>query len=496
MTGPCRPGEAFADHYSLLIVDDTDTYYPDGQVKEEDFEYAAFLGSKMHAAGVTCLDCHDPHSGHLRAAGNSLCLTCHNGGNPKAPVIQPELHSHHGTGSAGDLCVNCHMPTTVYMQRHPRRDHGFTIPDPLLTEKIGVPNACTRCHTGQKPEWAEAAVETWYGSKMDRPTRQRALTIAAARSGEARASAPLEAILRSDSIGYWRAVAAGLLGGAIGQPGVQSALKSALRDADPLVRAIAARSLGLAADAASAPGDNQENAAESQAALTAAMGDSVRSVRIEAAWALRNEVDLAGGAGSDLKAFLDFNQDQPTGAYRMGRFDLDRRDLPAATGEFERAVQWDPLSPPLRSALAVAYSLENRPADAAAQLREACRRAPRDAELHFQLGLALNETGDRAGADTALEEATRLDPAHAEAWYNLGLARSQEKNWSDALSALRHAETLQPGSARVAYALAVTFYQSGDRAQALVFGREALRRDPTMAEARQLLEALGAGVSP
>ena len=34
------------------------------------------------------------------------------------------------------------MPVTTYMQRHPRHDHGFTIPDPLLTKQFGTPNAC------------------------------------------------------------------------------------------------------------------------------------------------------------------------------------------------------------------------------------------------------------------------------------------------------------------------------------------------------------------
>ena len=46
------------------------------------------------------------------------------------------------------------MPVTVYMQRHPRRDHGFTIPDPLLTKELNIPNACNRCHANQTTDWA------------------------------------------------------------------------------------------------------------------------------------------------------------------------------------------------------------------------------------------------------------------------------------------------------------------------------------------------------
>ena len=69
-------------------------------------------------------------------------MRCHIGGYPKAPVIDPAEHKH----QCDSDCIGCHMPVTVYMQRHPRRDHGFTIPDPLLTKELNIPNACNRCH--------------------------------------------------------------------------------------------------------------------------------------------------------------------------------------------------------------------------------------------------------------------------------------------------------------------------------------------------------------
>ncbi|MGB5473819.1 MAG: cytochrome c3 family protein [Gammaproteobacteria bacterium] len=31
----------------------------------------------MDHAGVTCSDCHDPHSNALRSPGNGVCLQCH-----------------------------------------------------------------------------------------------------------------------------------------------------------------------------------------------------------------------------------------------------------------------------------------------------------------------------------------------------------------------------------------------------------------------------------
>ena len=52
-------------------------YYADGQIKEEVYVYGSFLQSKMYAAGVNCLDCHDKHTMKLKIEGNGLCLQCH-----------------------------------------------------------------------------------------------------------------------------------------------------------------------------------------------------------------------------------------------------------------------------------------------------------------------------------------------------------------------------------------------------------------------------------
>ena len=69
------------------------------------------------------------------------------------------------------------MPTTTYMQRHPRRDHGFLIPDPRLNESVGAPNACNRCHQDRSVEWAIQEVESRPGWKGNAARRQLALKI-------------------------------------------------------------------------------------------------------------------------------------------------------------------------------------------------------------------------------------------------------------------------------------------------------------------------------
>ncbi len=56
LTGKFRPGEDFDDHYRLILPDLTDTFYPDGQVRDENFNMASFVGSKMRVCPLTSGD--------------------------------------------------------------------------------------------------------------------------------------------------------------------------------------------------------------------------------------------------------------------------------------------------------------------------------------------------------------------------------------------------------------------------------------------------------
>ncbi|MDN5939667.1 MAG: hypothetical protein L0H83_13535, partial [Salinisphaera sp.] len=133
-------------------------YFADGQVKDEVYVYGSFLQSKMYAAGVTCSDCHNPHTGKLRLPGNATCTQCH------APnVYDVRKHHHHPAGTPGTQCVNCHMPMRTFMVIQPRHDHSLRIPRPDLSAALGTPNACTGCHQDKSNAWAATAVERWYG---------------------------------------------------------------------------------------------------------------------------------------------------------------------------------------------------------------------------------------------------------------------------------------------------------------------------------------------
>ena len=264
LTGDFKPGDRFSDNFDLTVVDHTERYYADGQVRDEDYEYGSFLGSKMHQRGVICLDCHNPHSAKTILPGNFLCLRCHSGNDTNAPAINPVTHSRHKVfgydtngvlintdlmsykpkeiAETGGECVNCHMPQTTYMQRHRRHDHGFTIPDPLLTKKFNIPNACNRCHQDKGTDWALEYCDQWYGVKMNRPTRTRAEWIARAQQGDPAAREGLLESLSREESPYWRAALLGLLGPWASQPEITAVM---LRDIQELTYQEIADRLGL-----------------------------------------------------------------------------------------------------------------------------------------------------------------------------------------------------------------------------------------------------------
>lgn len=88
-----------------------------GAMKEEVFESASFLMSKMQRAGVRCSHCHEPHSGKLRAQGNAVCAQCH-----RSEVF--DVVAHRGQ----QQCVDCHMPKVTFLGVDERRDHAFLVP--------------------------------------------------------------------------------------------------------------------------------------------------------------------------------------------------------------------------------------------------------------------------------------------------------------------------------------------------------------------------------
>ena len=109
--------------------------------------------SRMAQAGVTCSDCHEPHTAKLQ---NNRQCALHEVPHPRS-IRHPGASPSQAT-STGAACVECHMPARTYMQIDARRDHSLRVPRPDLTLAMGTPNACTGCHTNRPAAWAATTV--------------------------------------------------------------------------------------------------------------------------------------------------------------------------------------------------------------------------------------------------------------------------------------------------------------------------------------------------
>ncbi|MGH7959007.1 MAG: tetratricopeptide repeat protein [Opitutaceae bacterium] len=479
LAGELRPGVAYHDYYRLTLPTEAAVFYPDGQVRDEDFNYTSLLTSRMGGkAGVTCLDCHDPHSGRtkLPVENNLLCLQCH-GPSPRnnAPIIDPIAHSHHAASNKGSQCVSCHMPTTPYMQRDPRHDHGFLKPDPLLTKELGIPNACNRCHTDQSVDWAITHTDQWYGAKMDSRQRARTRVVAAAQAGAPDAAEKLLATIASEDIPAWRATLLLLTRNyASTHSRVVEAARAAVRDPDPMVRSAAAQVLS------SAPGET--------ATLRPLLEDPVRLVRLDAAWPLSPELAAGSAARKELDAYLAVSADQPAGQMRIGQDMFNRGRGAEAEAALRKAATWDPNSPGIQDALGIVLNELGKPAEAAAALWRAAQLNPADANSAFNAALAFAGARKLPDAEFALRETVRRNPRHDRGWYNLGLLLAQTSRVPEAAEALQRAEQLAPKVADYPYARATILWQQGDRAGALAAARRTLEIDPSHSAARGLLQ--------
>jgi predicted CXXCH cytochrome family protein len=387
-------------------------YFPDGQLRDEVFEYGSFLQSKMSRAGVTCTNCHEPHSLALRAPGNRLCGGCH------APsVYDRREHHHHAKGSAGASCVACHMPERTYMLVDPRRDHSLRIPRPDLSVSLGTPNACATCHRDRSNGQLAEVVARWRGTGRP-PDVHYGELFQRARSGDPRVATSIGRLVAGDAPVMVRATAASLLG-AFGESADAASVAAALADRAPLVR------LGALRAATAFPWPVR------WPMVQPLLGDPVRAVRLEAArLAMDAPPSVVGAGGGGLARALDellettaLNGDRADARELRARILQSRGHDDEALREYQEAMRLDPFYWPAYANAADLRRVRGEEGAALATLDEGLRRVPDSAPLHYARALALIRQGRPALALTALETAARLDPSDPRIAAALELAR-------------------------------------------------------------------------
>ncbi len=410
-------------------------YHPDGQQLAEVYTYGSFLQSKMYARGVTCSDCHDPHTERLRADGNAVCARCH------APATyETPGHLLHAAGSAGAKCVACHMPTTTYMLIDPRHDHSLRIPRPDLTIRYAVPNACASCHADRGAAWAADVIEKAHG-----PTRKGFQTfvgaITTARAGAPGALDALTALVRDQATpAIVRATALHELPRFAGAA-MLATISGAVADGDPLVRLAALDALAAVPPPLRAP--LAESAAD----------DRVKGVRVEAGRMLAGAPPATLSparraaretAMAEYVASETATAERPESHANLGTFYAEQGDAERAEAEYRAAIRRETDFVPAYANLADLFRARGRDADAAAVLEQGLAAVPDDPTL-----------------------------LHA-----LGLTRVREHRLSDALPLLARASAARPDDARFAYVYGVALHDAGRGAEALRTMRAALERSP------------------
>jgi tetratricopeptide (TPR) repeat protein/nitrate/TMAO reductase-like tetraheme cytochrome c subunit len=431
------PGDEFEDHYELMLASVPGIYHPDGQVIGENYVYGSLTMSKMGHAGVTCMDCHDPHTnGHiLPFENNALCMRCHGSGLNDAPKINPTAHSHHPAESTGNRCVECHMPVTYFMGRDGRRDHSFSHPDPQLTIEMGVPNACTQCHNTQSNEWAKRYNDEWYGPDMNADRRAKAALMRDLFAGISGTDARLRAAIDSEKNRFWKSTFVSML--QYTPPSQESfqILVDATSDPDPMVRSAALRTVGL-----------DSLAPETAQAL---MSDPSRSVRISAAISNGTMRTHSDEHEIEFRNYLEQTSDSPTGSLRLSAYWQSRGDMEKAAMLARRAPQFESLNPEVWRVAAVALHGMGLSAEAVDFLEKARSLDPGNPSILFNLGLIHYEMGDSNAALTYLNAAVEADPLFESAWYNLILLYWQLEERETAQTKLQAALAALPQSQRL-----------------------------------------------
>jgi tetratricopeptide (TPR) repeat protein len=469
-------GKPPLDTHRLALLDDN-LYWNDGQMRDEVYNWGPFAQSKMHAQGVTCSDCHDPHSLKLRAPGSTVCAQCHQPAKFDSPG-----HTHHAAGTPGAACAACHMPTTTYMVVDPRHDHSMRIPRPDLSVTLGVPNACNSCHTKQTAQWAADAIVQWSG-KVAVGYQQFATALRAESTGAPGARGALlgivddkaqPAIVRATAIarlGRWMA------------PSTLPAVVRGLNDPDALVRLAAVEALA------------NTDPATRQRYLPRMLGDSVRAVRIEVARALAGpaEAGLAtedrarfDGALAELVAAQNYNADRPEGRAGLGNLYAARGNAEAAIAEYRKALELDPAFVPAYANLAEQYRARGLESEAEKVLRAGVAKLPNAGALHHALALVLVRQKRYADALKELAEAARLDPGNARYAYVQAVALNDMGRPQQALKVLEAALKRQPYDRDLLSGLAFYTARLGSHDAALGYVKQLRELDPENPEYAQL----------
>jgi tetratricopeptide (TPR) repeat protein len=416
LTDQYHHGESLLQSHLPSTINTTN-YFIDGQIKEEDYEYGSFLQSKMYAMGVNCIHCHEPHTMQLKAIGNAVCSSCH------APeTFDVPQHTHHQLNSPGSMCANCHMPITNYMVIDQRRDHSIRIPRPDLSQSLGTPNACNKCHANQTISWATNHFKDWYGNKLPAVETYGELLNTVSKENEQSKNALNEllsgsypSIIKSSALHEYNQILT---------PRTIELTKNFLQSPDPFLRVNA---LHMA-----------ENFTTEMllSSVPPLLNDAVVNVRTEAMNALspvyaQLDANLKHRFDAVMQEYLSiqrFISDRPEGYLNQGIIFTATGRMSEAEEIYLLGLKRFPSFVQFYANLADLYRGVNQETKAREFLDKGLQIQPKNASLHYALGLWLIRHNDKEKALSELEKAMQLDPANPSFTYGYAIGVQSVQN--------------------------------------------------------------------
>lgn len=465
----------------LTTLLEENLYFADGQNRGEVYEYRSYLQSKMYHKGVTCSDCHDPHSLTLRGTGNSVCALCHS-----VDRFDTPKHHFHKAGSPGATCAGCHMPERTYMVIDKRRGHSIRIPRPDLSRRLGSPNACNLCHEDRTNEWAEEAIARWYGpNRNSGPHYGDAIYLG--REGYPQAESGLAALATmKDAPGIVRATALSLLGRYVSDKSAY-AIQLGLGDSDAIVR------VGAVRGARSLPEEKQREI------IFPLLNDPIRAVRMEAVEALTSipieamdatRRSMIDRVAEEYRRSRLAAAEQPASHVDIGNLERGLNRMDAAESAYRMAIRLNGRYAPAYTNLADLYRVRGNDPAAEGVLREGLAKVEDDADLNHALGLLQIRAGQLEASVSTLAKAVALDPDNAHYNYVYAVALDSFNQTDRAIEVLRMASSRRPRERELLSGLISICHQHHRIAEALDYARQLAELVPGDEQILQVIESL------
>ncbi|MEF1203222.1 multiheme c-type cytochrome [Vibrio owensii] len=418
---------SFLDKYRLSLIT-PELYYHDGQIYDEDYVYGSFLQSAMAEKGVTCTNCHDPHTAELKIPEEAVCAQCH-----IASDYMPENHTFHEANTEASQCTTCHMPETTYMQVDPRRDHSWHVPRPDLSQHINTPNVCTSCHEDETNQWADQKIGEWFPNSKYRNQQHFAVAFYADSIGHRGAPDALAYSAQDSSLSdIIRASALERMGGNTGQNTLVSLARAVKHESD-MIR------LGAIA------GSSGYEFSDRWQILEPLLSDPVLSVRAEASGALVRHYpemnplqrDKIKQPLEDYMAIQRFNADRGFGRTNLANVYRDLGETDKAIASYQKAIEIEPYFENSYANLADLYRAQGNDKKALETLMAGIEAQPKSSALPYSAGLAWLRVGDSVKANQYLKQAAETAERNPQYWYVYGLALEK----SDVLAASKALNT-------------------------------------------------------